>query len=69
MQAACHRSDRHRGTDTGRDRHVLTLFSLEINDGSIFNLTWNKARVAFKEYGPLLATDRFYVVLEEQGIK
>jgi len=47
----------------------LTLFSLEINDGSIFNLTWNKARVAFKEYGPLLATDRFYVVLEEQGIK
>src|SRR5215831_19974936 len=25
--------------------------SLEINGGSIFNLTWNKARVAFKEYG------------------
>jgi hypothetical protein len=44
--------------------------SLEINDGSIFNLTWNKARVTFKEYGGLLLTDdRFYVVLEEQGIK
>jgi hypothetical protein len=40
------------------------------HDGSIFNLTWNKARVAFKEYGSCSSRPiGSYVAREDQGIK